>query len=142
MIVYDLRCELNHHFEGWFRCREDYQKQRNQHMIACPRCASIQIEKCPSAPNVIQKIGDEGTNTKADLERLYEAAEQYYQHLIETTEDVGTSFPDEVRKIHYQEAPYRRVRGLATTDEAKELSEEGIELIPIPTTDPCKSDTH
>jgi hypothetical protein len=48
------------------------------------------------------------------------------------SEYVGPRFPDEARKIHYEEAPARGIHGEATADEAKALSEEGIEFFPLP----------
>ena len=52
--------------------------------------------------------------------------------LIESTEDVGDRFVDEARKIHYDEAPSRAIRGSATREEAAELHEEGIEVFALP----------
>jgi hypothetical protein len=52
--------------------------------------------------------------------------------VVESTEDVGHSFPEEARRIHYKEAPSRPIRGVASQDEAKALSEEGIEVARLP----------
>ena len=41
-------------------------------------------------------------------------------------------FPQEARAIHQKEAPERAIRGLATAAQAKELREEGIELLSLP----------
>jgi hypothetical protein len=49
------------------------------------------------------------------------------------SEYVGERFPEEARKIHYEEAPARGIYGEATSEEAQELSEEGIEFFPLPT---------
>jgi hypothetical protein len=48
------------------------------------------------------------------------------------SEYVGPRFSDEARKIHYEEAPARGIHGEATAEEAKALSEEGIEFFPLP----------
>jgi hypothetical protein len=48
------------------------------------------------------------------------------------SEYVGPRFPDEARKIHYEEAPARGIHGEATAEEAKALSDEGIEFFPLP----------
>ena len=48
------------------------------------------------------------------------------------SEYVGSRFPEEARKIHYEESPARGIRGEATVEEAKSLSEEGIEFFPLP----------
>ncbi|MBI3069387.1 MAG: DUF1178 family protein, partial [Betaproteobacteria bacterium] len=52
--------------------------------------------------------------------------------VIENTEDVGRAFPEEARKIHYQEAPERRIRGTASPQEVEALKEEGIEVVALP----------
>ena len=44
----------------------------------------------------------------------------------------GQRFSEEARKIHYEETPARGIYGEATRDEARALSEEGIEFFPLP----------
>ena len=51
---------------------------------------------------------------------------------IRNTEDVGRRFPEEARKIHYEEIPARAIRGQASPEEADELREEGIEFASLP----------
>jgi len=53
-------------------------------------------------------------------------------HLIANTQDVGDAFPEEARRIHYKEAPERRIRGNASRDDVAEMREEGIEVIALP----------
>lgn len=48
------------------------------------------------------------------------------------TEDVGTQFASEARKIHYGEAKERGIRGQASRDETLELLDEGIHVMPLP----------
>ena len=48
------------------------------------------------------------------------------------TEDVGTQFASEARKIHYGEAKERGIRGQASRDETLELLDEGINVMPLP----------
>lgn len=52
--------------------------------------------------------------------------------LMGRSEDVGTSFAEEARKIHYKESPERSIRGQTTLDEAEALREEGIEVMAMP----------
>ncbi len=47
-------------------------------------------------------------------------------------ENVGERFPEEARRIHYDEAPARTIRGIATLDETRDLLEEGILVVPAP----------
>ncbi len=52
--------------------------------------------------------------------------------LVAETENVGGAFPEEARRIHYEEAPKRGIRGQATSDEADALREEGIDFMSLP----------
>lgn len=54
------------------------------------------------------------------------------KHVMANTEDVGSSFASEARKIHYGEADERAIRGRATPDQTLELIEEGIDVMPMP----------
>jgi hypothetical protein len=47
-------------------------------------------------------------------------------------ENVGERFPEEARRIHYEEVPARTIRGIATADETRELLDEGILVLPAP----------
>jgi len=46
--------------------------------------------------------------------------------------DVGDRFAEEARRIHFDEAPDRPIRGVATPEETKALHEEGIEVLTLP----------
>jgi hypothetical protein len=52
--------------------------------------------------------------------------------LMGRSEDVGNTFAEEARKIHYKEAPERSIRGQTTLDEAEALRDEGIEVMALP----------
>lgn len=133
MIVYDLRCENNHPFEGWFKSRDDYLAQCDQQLITCPFCHSTSIRRCPSAPNMMKSRTDaEVDSQEAGLSELYQTTGRLYHQLIESMEDAGTNLAEEVRKVHYRETHRRSLRGVATPEEVEALSEEGIDLIPIP----------
>jgi hypothetical protein len=58
-----------------------------------------------------------------------------YLHMARTimanTEDVGSQFAQEARKMHYGEADERAIRGQATRDETLELLDEGIDVLPL-----------
>jgi hypothetical protein len=52
--------------------------------------------------------------------------------MLTKSEDVGKEFPAEARKIYYQEAPARAIRGQATQEQHEELVEEGIPVLRLP----------
>jgi hypothetical protein len=57
---------------------------------------------------------------------------QMVRHVMANTEDVGTQFAEEARKIHYGEADHRNIRGQASREETEALLEEGIDILPLP----------
>ena len=60
-------------------------------------------------------------------------AQMLYSRMLDEfltrTEDVGSRFPEEARKIFYEEAPARPIRGLASHDEHEALVDEGIPVV-------------
>jgi hypothetical protein len=64
----------------------------------------------------------------------------FIENIVANTEDVGREFPEEARKIHYEEAPRRPIRGLATREEARDLADEGIPVVSLPM--PSRGDMH
>ena len=54
------------------------------------------------------------------------------REIVRNTENVGRRFPEEARKIHYQEVPPRAIRGQASREEAKALTDEGIDFASLP----------
>jgi hypothetical protein len=54
------------------------------------------------------------------------------RHVVANTEDVGADFAEEARRIHYNEAPERGIRGSATDEERVALAEEGIDVVQLP----------
>lgn len=139
MIVFDLGCENNHRFEGWFGSNEDFEHQVDGKLVACPMCGNANIVRLPNASRL---------NTSGTKERMprksSSAAQQHYanvgaemlsklvEHIVENTDDVGAAFPEEARKIHYREAPDRHIRGTASRDEVEAMKDEGIEVVALP----------
>jgi hypothetical protein len=65
-----------------------------------------------------------------DLQRkLMEVA----QHIFNNAENVGDKFASEARKIHQKESEERTIYGTATLEESRQLKEEGIDVMSIPT---------
>jgi len=60
------------------------------------------------------------------------------RQVIRETENVGNAFAEEARKMHYQEAPERAIRGVASADQVAELAEEGIQVVTLPIPDAAK----
>jgi hypothetical protein len=161
MKVLDLQCQHAHSFEGWFGSEDDFQSQLARGLVECPMCGDATITKKLSAPRlnlsasrevaVAQDATDSGAfralSTEAGSQEAtkdtvlhamlqdpqFQAA---YLHMarkiMANTEDVGTQFAEEARKIHYGEAKERGIRGQASHDERMELLDEGIDVMPLP----------
>ena len=54
------------------------------------------------------------------------------EHLTKNADYVGQKFPEQARKMHYGEIDHRSIYGEASPQDAKDLSEEGIEFHPLP----------
>jgi hypothetical protein len=66
------------------------------------------------------------------LQQLQAAMLTMVRHVMAHTEDVGSQFAEEARKIHYGEKAERNIRGQATREETEALIEEGIEVVALP----------
>lgn len=135
MKVFNLICTDGHTFEGWFRNDEDYDKQSSTGLLSCPVCGTHDVRKALSAPRL--NLGSHETSGQEDARRARMAEMQQMmakmvKHVVANTEDVGTRFAEEARKIHYDEAPDRGIRGIATPQETQSLRDEGIDVFSLP----------
>lgn len=138
MIVFDLRCQDGHHFEGWFVSAEDFESQKSRGLLSCPACGDAGIERVPSATRFNagaeapkpQKTPDmEGKDPFAIAQMLYS---RMLDEILSKTEDVGADFPAEARRIFYRDSPTRAIRGQASREEHDALIEEGIPVARLP----------
>jgi len=141
--IFDLQCGAGHRYEGWFASAEDFAAQRRNGLVECPICGAQEVERVPSATRF--NVGAPapapaaGRETASD-ERMQgeRSAEELYARVLDEilarSENVGSRFPAEARRIHYDEAPARMIRGQATQEEHEALLEEGIPVarLPIP----------
>jgi len=130
MKVYNLSCEHDHCFEGWFSSEDDCALQLAESRIECPICDSHAIKKLPSAPRLnLSAAPDQAAKTGVKIQtQILEMLRQ----VIANTEDVGERFAEEARRIHYNETPERPIRGVATIAEYEALEEEGVDVAPLP----------
>lgn len=140
--VFDLCCGNGHTFEGWFASENDYLGQLDSGLLACPLCANHQIERLPSAPRLNLGAAAPEKNVSTDEAskaapivappQLQQALIQMAREIVACTEDVGEDFAEEARRIHYDKAPERSIRGLTSQEEAEALLDEGIAVFPVP----------
>ena len=160
MKVLDLQCQHGHAFEGWFGSESDFQSQLSSGLVACPLCGDHQVAKLLSAPRLnlstslrepapaisestavapVEAAHDQHSSTMAQLNQNWM---KVVQHVLQNTEDVGSGFAEEARKIHYGEKPERNIRGQVTATESQALHEEGIAVVSLPMPAALKGPVH
>jgi len=127
MISFNLRCPKDHVFEAWFKDSGAFDKQVKAKTLYCPSCGDVKIEKALMSPNIAARR-DGGIAP----EKLHNALASLRKTVEDNCDYVGSEFPEEARKIHYGETDHRNIYGEATTQEASDLSEEGVEFGRIP----------
>lgn len=160
MKVYNLCCGQGHGFEGWFGSEAEFLDQQSRGLVCCPFCETSEVERRPSAPRLNlargrelvpvhgagrtlpagNLTGDGAQNPAADAARAQapgtvtpeSAWLQAVRRVMASTEDVGPRFTDLAKRMHYGELPEKAIRGQATAEQARELREEGIDVVSIP----------
>ncbi len=135
MKVYNLNCDKQHAFEGWFASAEAFDAQLAGAQVQCPVCGSTTVAKALSAPRL--NLGAEAPPQRQvaampTAEQMQALLLKLAREIVAGTEDVGERFAEEARRIHYKEAPERGIRGVTTKDEAEALEDEGIKVMPMP----------
>ena len=148
MIVYKLCCKKDHEFEAWFRDSGAAEEQIEAGRVVCPHCGTTSVTKALMAPRLNKShaaptvmppaggkpAGGQLTNDPQIAERreLVEALQELRRHVESNCDYVGDRFAEEARKIHYGETERRDIYGEASSEEAKTLREEGVEVFGIP----------
>jgi len=133
VIVYDLTCEDNHIFEGWFKDRAAFEEQKGKKLIVCPVCGSLNIEMVPSSMAIVGKGSQEkelpSPRDQASTITLKMLSDFVDKHF----DNVGDRFAEVALKMHHGEEEKRNIKGYTTKAEEETLKEEGIQFIKIPT---------
>ncbi len=138
MIIYDLRCQEGHQFEGWFKQQNNYIEQKTAGLLVCPICGSSNVHKLPTASRIRTGMPAKGPSrsqekTSPKLATDKESfLQKFHEYIANNFDDVGQAFPEEARKIHYGETEKRNIRGTATSSEVEELQQEGVGITPLP----------
>lgn len=154
MILFELKCASEHHFEAWFRDGAAYEAQAAAGTITCPLCGDTRIGKAPMAPRIARhragraEAPEGNATTPAPVpaptpggadERAAAVQGEVARHLgnlrravEENCDYVGDRFAEEARRIHYGETDPRGIYGEASADDVAELKEEGVTIHRIP----------
>jgi hypothetical protein len=133
VIIYDLKCEKQHKFEGWFKDLAAFEEQRAGKLITCPLCGSSDVAMVPSSIAVMGK-SREFKERKANLADLspMKMLEMINDFVAKNFDDVGERFAEVALKIHRGEEQKRNIRGVTTDKEEETLREEGVDFMKIP----------
>lgn len=149
MIKYQLKCDHDHLFDGWFPSIKEFERQQAKQLIVCPTCDSATVDRAVMSP----RIGKSKKKTISKEDILNKKEEKYRQQFTDNTmmtanrakdvlrkmkqliiseyENVGDKFAEEVRKAEKGERD-DRIYGTATTKEVNELLDDGIDLFHVP----------
>ena len=155
MIHYNLRCKQGHAFESWFQSSSAYESQEKRRLVSCPVCGTSDVERAIMAPRIARKKGRDKTSSEqlpvpaptaevippssptpllmTQERELRAKLKELRDHIVKNADNVGDSFPNEARKMHYGDIEHRPIYGEASPDEAKALIDEGVEVMPLPT---------
>lgn len=140
MIIYDLSCAQGHRFEGWFGSGDDFAQQQAKGLVRCPVCDVGEVQRVPSArvsvpkgaPSPAPSAPSAAATSEGAIAGIPAELIAKLREIVRNTENVGSRFPEEARKIHYEEVPARAIRGQASVEEAQALRDEGIDFAPLP----------
>lgn len=144
MIRYALICDNDHDFDSWFVNSAGFDALNSKNLIECPVCTSTKIRKQIMSPKVqrtdLVPVEQEwmapasqsaALLSAEDLEMRRKLAE-IRQRLTENSEDVGSRFAEEARNMHFGDSEQRPIYGCVSLEEARELIEDGVGILPIP----------
>ena len=133
MIKYKLLCKnCSDSFESWFASSKEFERLKKSKLLQCLNCNSNKIDKSLMAPSIINKQKKNNKDTKKFLE-VKNKLKEYKKFIKNNFDYVGDNFAYEARSIHYNNKKKQKgIYGKASIKEAKELSEEGIEVETMP----------
>ena len=129
MIRYTLKCANSHRFDSWFKSADAFDSLLAAGMVSCGDCGSTEVEKTLMAPSV-RLAGERPLVTPADPRE--EALAEMRKQVEDNSDYVGLSFAKEARAMHLGEVPERSIYGEAKLDEARQLLEDGVPVMPLP----------
>ncbi len=152
MIHYQLRCDQQHEFDGWFPSSAAFDRQAKAGLVECPVCGGVKVARAMMAPAVTTRDGPAvpvpapvapsppaapaaepamaasgpmPAHIRAMLQRLRSEVEKHCDY-------VGPAFAEEARKMHRGESDKNGIYGETTPSEAEALAEEGIDVARMP----------
>lgn len=148
MIRYTLKCSEGHVFESWFKNADAFDGLNAAGQVSCPTCGASDVAKSlmapkvrparnaakppapatqstPDTPAVAAPVAAPSPEIEAEIAKLRAKVEA-------DSEYVGESFAQEARAMHLGDSPERSIYGEAKLEDAKELLEDGVPVMPLP----------
>ncbi len=141
MIKYQLRCEHNHQFDGWFPNINEFERQQHKHLLTCPLCDSKKVDRAIMSP-AVSKVRAKEKKKKDYSDQITEDTmipaasarmllKKIRKHIVTEFDNVGNEFVKEYRR-HEKGDRDDRFYGTPNKKQIKELMEEGINLFHVP----------
>lgn len=148
-ILYQLRCDNQHLFEGWFPSIAQFESQKQQGLLRCPMCGIVAVDRAIMSPSVGKgKKESSGKTTRSHrLKQLQQEIRSNSEMMMGSRikdmmrnvrdiikrecEFVGDRFVEEVKKCE-QGKRDDLFYGTPTKQESKQLIEEGVDLFVVP----------
>lgn len=141
MIKYELRCNNDHRFDGWFPNIAEFERQQKKDLLVCPMCDSKQVDRAIMSPRigkskaVLKKKKDSidqiTNNTMMPGAQAKNILRRIRKHIVAEFDNVGDKFVKEYRK-HEKGERDDKFYGTPTQEEIKKLLDEGIDLFHVP----------
>ena len=140
MIKYALVCDQSHRFDSWFPDSDGFDSQARRGFVTCPECHSVKVRKAIMAPSIAIRRGEPAVEAAPETVALPDEREtamrammrKIRSHIADTADDVGPRFPEQARAMHDGDIEPRAIVGQATLEEARDLIEDGIAIMPVP----------
>lgn len=151
MIKYQLNCNNEHQFDGWFPNIAEFERQQEKKLLICPLCDSNQVDRAIMSPGIGKPKSKSKTKTtsksQSDKEEFYKAQftddtmipasqaknilRKIRKKIVREFDNVGDRFVKEYRK-HEKGERDDKFYGVPSKEEVKELVEEGVDLFHLP----------
>ena len=133
MIKYCLKCKkCSLEFESWFSSSKEFDRLKKLKHLNCQNCNSSKIEKSLMSPNLTNSKKSFAQNEQK-IKDIKNQLKKYQKIVKDNFEFVGDNFAYEARSIHYNKKKEKKgIYGNASSEEVKELKNEGIETEMIP----------
>ena len=141
MIRYQLLCENNHKFDGWFPNITEFERQQHKDLLICPMCDTKRVDRAIMAPAVgtttAKKTKSKDYTDQITSDTMIPSAQaknilrRIRKHIVTEFDNVGDKFVNEYRK-HEKGERDDQFYGTPTQEEVKKLLDEGTDLFRVP----------